>query len=192
MQNVLLKNRGEFLIFHQEVEMLIASALLPHNRALPSPPHLPLISLWPCSSSPKHFLTLMLCQSILLLLVLPALTNAPLGFFPLANFFHFWVTPSARAGPEDETIPNIPIFQNFHYLSELPLKVHLSTFWAHLSLVKEALSCSSGRPKHNSLGTSSLSISLCPSSRRRAEAVCTIEEETNLQKVDFWWQLSTS
>lgn len=115
MQSVLLKNRGEFLIFYQ-LEMLIVSALLPQNRAFPplsiSPsPHLSLTMLLISQVLPD---SVMVSQSVLLPVALPALTNAPPGFFPLANFFHFWVTTSVKAGTEDLTIPNIPIFQNLH------------------------------------------------------------------------------
>lgn len=104
--------------------MLIASALLPHNRALSFPPHLLLIFLWLCFSSPKCFLTQVCSASQFC-----SLLHYPLWAMLLQVFFHQKISSVSgfhHLQEQDLKMKQYPIFISFR------TSTHLNS---HLSLV---------------------------------------------------------
>lgn len=104
--------------------MLIASTLLPHNRALPFPPHLLLIFLWLCFSSPKCFLTQVCSASQFC-----SLLHYPLWAMLLQVSFHQKISSVSgfhHLQEQDLKMKQYPIFISFR------TSTHLNS---HLSLV---------------------------------------------------------
>lgn len=125
-----LKNRGEFITFCQ-LEMLIASALLLHSRAVPFLLHLLLISLTMPLISQALSDSVMLCSQFCSLLH-SYFDQRSSRFLSISKCLPFLGHTVCKSRSWKWNNTNIPIFQNS--------RLRYTSFWANISVLWKKLS----------------------------------------------------